>query len=437
MRDSDTIFALATPPGRSALAIFRISGTLAAVAVCRLTGRPLPSARRASVRYLVDSCGAPIDQAVVTYFAAPNSFTGEDLLELSVHGGRSVVASVTSALGAMPGLRSAEPGEFTRRAFRNGRIDLTQAEAIADLIDSETEFQRRQALRVLGGALGDRLRSWRADLIGLCARFEAFLDFSDEADVAEPDRLALLKSCALLIASMQSELASSSRTLALRNGFSVVIAGPPNAGKSSLFNHLCGDEAAIVTSVPGTTRDVIARTIDLDGAPVTLMDTAGLRVAQDEVESIGIARAERAAQAADLVLWLVPPGCVDLPIPGFGTPILRVFSKADLDIRSVDELAVSVYDPESLQKLRQALRERAIDTVGEGSEGGLIRERHKSGLLQATCAVEAMRSNIENQMIELAAEDGRTALHALGQLVGDATPDEILGEIFARFCIGK
>jgi tRNA modification GTPase len=437
MRDSDTIFALATPPGRSALAILRISGPRSGDALQVLTGRSAPEPRRASVRHLVDTAGAPIDEAVITYFPGPRSFTGENLAEITVHGGRSVIASLHATLGTMDGLRVAEPGEFTRRAFRNGRIDLTQAEAIADLIDSETEFQRRQALRVLGGALGDQLNAWRGKLVDISAQFESFLDFSDEADVADFDATRVISACDEMLDAMQLELVKSARTLALRNGFTVAIAGPPNAGKSSLFNLLCGDEAAIVTSIPGTTRDIISRVVDLDGVPVTFLDTAGLRLAQDEVEAIGVARAEEAARTADLVLWLTSADCVVEAAPDFGSPLLRVHSKSDLDAVSVEGMSISIYNPASVQELRTALAGFAADVVGDGTEGGLIRERHKCGVLDAVSAIQCMRSNVEQGVMELAAEDCRMALKALAGLVGEAAPDEILGEIFSRFCIGK
>lgn len=436
MSDQDTIFSLATPPGRSALAIFRISGSATAQALSDLTGRPLPDVRRASVRRLVDGHGEAIDSAVVTFFRGPKSYTGEDLAELSVHGGLSIISALSAALSRMHGVRVAEPGEFTRRAFLNGRIDLTQAEAIADLIDSETEFQRRQALRILGGSLGDRLKRWNHQLLEIAAGLESVLDFSDEADV-DLSMTPIGQKCADLVGELEAEVKKSDRSLALRDGFTVVLAGAPNAGKSSLFNELVGEDAAIVTRVPGTTRDLISRTLDMQGVPIKLVDTAGLRDAGDEVERLGVERATAAARDADLVVWVNAPDNWTSPPEELQRDILVLSSKSDILPSSGSNLAVSIHDQASLLNLRSKIVEIARKRVGDGSEGHLIRERHRVELLNAHGGLKALQAHLCNGRVELAAEECRTARDAIGKIVGHTTAEDVLGEIFARFCIGK
>ena len=436
MSDRDTIFALATPPGRSALAVLRVSGSLTIEVIASLTGTSLPPFRKASLRRLVNSRGEPIDDAIVTLFRGPNSFTGEDSAEFSVHGSRSVISALSSALSGMPGVRAAGPGEFTRRAFINGRLDLTQAEAIADLIDSETESQRRQALRVLGGSFGSKVREWNARLLEISAELEAVLDFSDEGDVDELVVGSIDAICVGVESEMRSELDRSAQTLALRDGFTVVLAGVPNAGKSSLFNQLAGEDAAIVTSVPGTTRDLISRTLEFEGMPIKLIDSAGLRVTDDQVEQAGVDRARSAASSADLVLWLSSPEHWALPPSELGDEVLVVSSKKDI-LPNLDYLSVSVYDTASVAAIRAEIAELARRRVGDGSQGQLIRDRHRLALVNALAALDRLRGQLCEGRIELAAEECRFARNEIGGIVGYSTPEDVLGEIFQRFCIGK
>jgi tRNA modification GTPase len=441
MPRSDTVFALATAPGRAALSVIRISGPAVTTVARILTRRETPPARVASLRALFDpATGEKIDQALVTLFSAPNSFTGEDSLELSIHGARSVVSALARCLSALPGVRPAEPGEFTRRAFLNGKLDLAQAEAIADLIDSETEFQRRQALRLLDGSLGRKAAHWRDLIVGVLAELESWLDFSDEGDVHSAAHADVLHACKTLEADLAAELASSGRAAVLRDGFTVVIAGPPNAGKSTLFNTLIGREAAIVTDVPGTTRDLLEARLDLCGAPVTLVDTAGLRCSDDPVERIGVERARSAARSANLVLHLVSAdteGQDDDLVTVGDFDCLKVWSKCDQSSAPAGMLAVSVAEPATIDRLCDEISRRALGQVGDGSEGELIRTRHVSAAMSCLESVKRARRNIECDLPELAAEECRAALKDLELLSGATTTEDILGEIFAKFCIGK
>lgn len=432
----DTIFALATPPGRSALAVIRISGSSAISGLEVLAGAKL-SPRRPSLRVIRDLSGQKIDEAIVTLFPGPKSFTGEDCVELSVHGGRSVVATLVKTLSGLPGFRSADPGEFTRRAFLNGRIDLTQAEAIVDLIDSETEFQRRQALRVMSGELRDLLQRWSDSVLEMSAEVEGTLDFSDEGDVDTLDIESLCSRAELLASELESELSKASRSLNLRDGFTVAIAGPPNAGKSTLFNQLVGEEAAIVASVPGTTRDIVARALDFDGVPVKLLDTAGLRETTEEVEAIGVDRALAACASADLIIELLPPDLPTHTVGVSGNEILRVFSMVDLRPAPAGEIGVSRHDPASIDRLRAEISRVAVRSVGDGSEGRLIRQRHVCALSIAASSLRACPDLLRKGYLELAAEELRSTREAFGSLIGVSGPEDVLGEIFGRFCIGK
>src|SRR5437868_13751551 len=300
--DRPTIFALSSGRPPAAIAVVRVSGPQARAALEALC--KLPEPRRAALRRLRDSSGAVLDEALVLWFPGPATETGEDMAELHLHGGRAVVAAVRDALRKLPGLRPAEAGEFTRRAFTNGRLDLTAVEGLADLVFAETEAQRAQAMRQYQGLLGERAESWRQRLIGALALIEARIDFSDEADVPEDLIGPALHAARQLVGEIEQTLADEHRGERLREGLVVAIAGPPNAGKSSLLNRLARREAAIVSPYPGTTRDVIEVHLDLEGYPVTLLDTAGLRESDDPVEQEGVRRAQARAAAADLVLWV-------------------------------------------------------------------------------------------------------------------------------------
>ena len=437
MAESDTIFALATPPGRSALAVFRISGPSSRSVLDLLTrGNPsLP--RLASLRSLHDPVsGAKLDDAVVTLFVAPSSYTGEDLLEISCHGGRGVISAVTAALARISGVRPATPGEFTRRAFLAGKFDLSQAEAIADLIDSETEFQRRQALRLLDGGLGRLAEGWRARLLEISAQLESALDFSDEGDVSSLDSATLLRDSSALRDEIAGQLALGQRSLKVLDGFTVVIAGPPNVGKSTLFNRIAGSDLAIVSEHAGTTRDLVRVNLDLDGIPVTLIDSAGIRDSDDPVEQIGIDRARSAASSADLVLALVSEGTPAEGVCGVQA-YLPVWSKADL-FRPPDEMiAVSENDSDSISSLLRHIRELALSSVGDGSLGLVTRQRHISAMSEAFQALNRFEDQLGLGNLELAAEECRLVNSRLGDLAGGFETEELLGSIFQRFCIGK
>src|SRR6266403_4872737 len=322
-----TIFALSSGRPPSAISIVRVSGPQAGAALTSLVGK-VPAPRMAARALLRDVNQQPIDDAVVLWFPAPASATGEDVAEFHVHGGRAVLAALFAALSAFENVRAAEPGEFTRRAFENGKLDLTEAEGLDDLIHADTDRQRRQALRQLNGVLGDRARDWRAQIIEASALIEAGIDFSDEGDVpAELIAPALAKITALL-AEIQEVLAAQGQSERLRDGLVVAIAGPPNVGKSTLINQLARREVAIVSPHAGTTRDIIEVHLDLDGYPVTVIDTAGIRETDDPVEQEGVRRARARAAEADLVLWLADAAAT--PVHNGGAPVWLVRNKIDL-----------------------------------------------------------------------------------------------------------
>jgi tRNA modification GTPase len=427
----DTIYATATARGRSGLAVLRISGPLALTAGQTLAGR-LPPFRTAGLRRLSWD-GELLDEALILTFASGSSFTGEDVVEFHVHGGPAVVSAVLRALGAQPGLRLAEPGEFTRRALENGVLDLAQVEGLADLIDAETEAQRRQAVRVLSGSVGQKVEGWRRDLIRAGALLEATIDFADEdvpVDVS-PEVLTLIDG---LMADLGREASGVAAAERIRDGFEVAIVGAPNAGKSTLLNQLAGREAAITSDIAGTTRDVIEVRMDIAGLPVTFLDTAGLRDTEDRLEQAGIDRALKRAQEADLRLFLND----GQPVPGL-TPVgedLVVIGKADTKY-AIDGLAVSGLTgagvPELISRIGEILQARV------GSAGALVRERHRLAVTVAIAALAESRAEVvrRDSRVELAAEHLRRAVIALDALIGRVDVDDLLGEIFASFCIGK
>lgn len=429
----DTIFATATARGKAGLAAIRISGPRA-WAAAEVLGPPLPPARTAALRRLATPAGEALDQAVILLFAAGASFTGEAMAELHLHGSPATVAAVLRTLGAMAGLRPAEPGEFTRRALENERLDLPQVEGLADLIEAETEAQRRQALRVLSGALGAKAEGWRAKLIRAAALLEASIDFADEdvpADVT-PEVLALLDA---LLGELRAEAEGAKAAERIRDGFEVAIVGAPNAGKSTLLNALAGREAAITSEVAGTTRDVIEVRMDLAGLPVTILDTAGLRETSDRVEVIGVERARARARAADLRIFLLGGEGASLglvPEPGD----IEVQGKADLGAPE-SGLGVSgrtgLGVAELVARITSALEPRAARAVTA------TRERHRQAILAAIGAMESAANEVRSGsgQAEIAAEELRAALRALDALVGRVDVEHLLDEIFAAFCIGK
>ena len=423
----DTIYALASARGKAGVAVLRLSGPAAHVAVRALSG-DLPAPRRASLRSL-RSDGVELDQALVLIFPEGESFTGEASAELHLHGSQAVVQAVMRALAVQPGLRLAEPGEFTRRALENGRLDLAQVEGLADLIDAETEAQRRQALRVLSGAIGRRADLWRSKLIRAAALIEATIDFADEdvpVDV-RPEVLTLVDS---VLDDLRREEAGASVAERIRDGFEVAIVGAPNAGKSTLLNALAGREAAITSEIAGTTRDVIEVRMDIDGLAVTLLDTAGLRETEDRIERIGIDRALERARAADLRVFL--DSGEDVPgIAPTGDDIV-IAGKADLTGQGV-----SGRTGQGLSELIDMIGHR-LQTRSAGA-GLVIRERHRLALVRAIGAMESARHEVEKgaERAELAAADLRVAIRALEALVGRVDVENLLDEIFASFCIGK
>ncbi len=425
----DTIFALATARGKAGVAIVRLSGPESHDAVRLLAGH-LPPPRRAALR-TVSFRGKKLDEALVLVFSEGESFTGEQSAELHLHGSIAVVAGVLRALGEVPGLRLAEPGEFTRRAFENGKLDLTQVEGLADLIDAETEAQRRQAERVLSGAIGQRAEQWRGALLRVAALLEATIDFSEE-DIP-PDLLTEVRNDVdELIVDLQREVAGYAAAERVRDGFEVAIVGRPNAGKSTLLNRLAGREAAITSAVAGTTRDVIEVRMDLGGLAVTLLDTAGLRDSADEVERIGVSRAVQRADRADLRIVLLdehgmPPEIT--PRPGD----IAITGKSDLTGRP----GISGLTGHGTEAL---LRE-IVDVLSERSRSaGLItRERHRVALERAVEQLLDASTELGSALPrnELAAHRVRGAILALDSLVGRIDVDAMLGEIFSSFCIGK
>jgi tRNA modification GTPase len=385
----------------------------------------------------------PIDDAVVLWFPSPASATGEDVAEFHVHGGRAVLAALFAALSAFENVRPAEPGEFTRRAFENGKLDLTEAEGLDDLIHADTDRQRRQALRQLKGLLGDRARNWRARIIEASALIEAGIDFSDEGDVpAELIAPALAKVKALLT-EIEEVLAGQGRSERLRDGLVVAIAGPPNVGKSTLMNQLARREVAIVSPHAGTTRDVIEVQLDLDGYPVTVIDTAGIRETDDPVEQEGVRRARSRAADADLVLWLTD--VLPVVIQHDGTaPVWMVRNKIDLeaDSRPLDEtpgqgaFQISASRGDGLPELIAALVGFAQNYFGSG-EGGLIGRTRQRQHLQETATSLRRCVHVIGQGEELAAEELRMAARSLGRLLGRVDVEDILDVIFREFCVGK
>ncbi len=427
------IFALATGAGRSAVAVMRLSGAGTAAVLGALAG-PLPAPRRASLR-LLRHAGVELDRALVLWFPAPGSYTGEDSAELHLHGGPAVIAAVADALAAL-GARPAEPGEFTRRAFLHGRMDLTAAEGIADLISAETEAQRRQALRQAEGGLAARHAGWAQRLTQLLARQEAFIEFEEEDLPGDLDSRVEADAAALR-AEIQAMLAEGDRGEKLREGLTIAILGAPNAGKSSLLNALVGREAAIVSARAGTTRDVVEVRMILAGVPVTLADTAGLREASDEIEAEGIRRALARAETADLRLLVfaadAPPDAATLAL--LGADALAVLNKADLPHAALPEaLAVSARTGAGLAALRQRLEAAAAARAGLADGAVLTRPRHRAALSEA---VEELARLPAAGLPELRAEALRRALRALGRLTGRVDVEQVLDVVFGEFCIGK
>jgi tRNA modification GTPase len=462
LRDQ-TIFALSSGRPPSAISIVRVSGPQAAAALTQFAGK-IPAPRMAARALLRGRDRQPIDDAVVLWFPGPASATGEDVAEFHVHGGRAVLAALFAALSDFDQVRAAEPGEFTRRAFENGKLDLTEAEGLDDLIHADTDRQRRQALRQLKGLLGDRARDWRAQVIEASALIEAGIDFSDEADVPAELIAPALKKISTLLGEIQQALTSQGHSERLREGLVVAIAGPPNVGKSTLMNQLARREVAIVSPHAGTTRDVIEVQLDLDGYPVTVIDTAGIRETDDPVEQEGVRRALARAAEADLVLWLVDARDeknLEKSLERDAAPAWVVRNKIDLDAVESDapglrldaadsghpaavsaqalhhaDFEISASRGDGIRELIAAMIAFAQDYFGAG-EGGLISRERQRKLLQETAASLQRSLSAIGEGEELAAEELRMAARSLGRLLGRVDVEDVLDVIFREFCIGK
>tara|TARA_R110000824_G_scaffold118960_14_gene271922 strand:- start:42315 stop:43556 length:1242 start_codon:yes stop_codon:yes gene_type:complete len=409
----------------------------------RLSGRACPAAREAALRVLSDpETGVALDRSLVLFFEGPKSFTGEDVAEFHVHGGRAVVAGVFSALAQFEGMRAAVAGEFTRRAFENGKLDLTEAEGLADLIDAETEGQRRQALRQMEGALGQLYEGWRGRLLRVLAYAEADIDFADE-DLPDDLVTRLGPEITALVSEIQSHLEDGRRGERLRDGVEVAIVGPPNVGKSSLLNRLAGRDAAIVSDEAGTTRDVLEVRLDLGGVPVTLADTAGLRDADGAVEKEGIRRGLARAESADLRLVMVAPDGKggwegDFALARSGD--LRICNKTDVGQAPVegDVMAISVLTGEGVEALVQSLEGKVSLLFGASEYPVITRARHREGLVECRACLARATSGLETGLDSaLVAEDLRLAMRALGRITGRVDVEDLLDVVFRDFCIGK
>ena len=479
----DTIYALSSGRPPAAIAVVRVSGARAGAALKALTGN-VPEPRKAVLAKVRGASGEVIDQALLLWFPAPHSETGEDVAELQLHGGRAVIAGVLSALARIEGLRPAEPGEFTRRAFENGKLDLTAVEGLADLVMAETEGQRRQAFRQMTGALGQRAESWRSQLIQALALVEARIDFSDEADVPQNLVAPALQIAGALEREITTTLADRGRGERLREGLVVAIAGPPNAGKSTLLNRIARRDAAIVSPYPGTTRDVIEVHLDLAGLPVTLLDTAGIRETDDPVEREGVMRARTRAASADLVLWVTEAGATALPdwpqAARLAPQTWLIRNKIDIGqgdrgrnelfeqnkdkneqklhptnfLKTMDNkklteknelkfnnnelvFELSALTGQGLDVLLAQLGRYAEGTLA-GSESALVtRDRHRRALEDTQAALRRALARDLPGNEDLLAEELRIAARALGRLTGRVDVEDVLDVIFRDFCIGK
>jgi tRNA modification GTPase len=443
---TDTIFALATAPGRAGIAVLRLSGPQAGASLERLAGKRPPPRRASLASFRDPESGEAIDDGLMLLFPAPHSVTGEEVAELQVHGSRAVVAALLAALAKLPGLRLAEPGEFTRRAFEQGKLDLTAVEGLADLIAAETASQRRQALRQLEGALGRLYESWRARLLRGLARLEAEIDFPEEGLPAEL-WAGVRAEAAALRHEIAAHLADGHRGERLRDGVAVAIVGPPNAGKSSLMNALARREVAITAAAAGTTRDVIEVALDLGGFPVLLADTAGLRDSGDAVEAEGVRRARARAEAADLRLIVVDASRPDeaASVAGLaGDGALVVANKIDLApqeggtwadrLGAGPALRLSVRTGAGMEELLARLAAEVARRFAPGTAPLITRARHRQALEDCAAALGRFATA---GLAELAAEDLRTATRALGRITGRVDVEDMLDIIFREFCIGK
>jgi tRNA modification GTPase len=437
-----TIFAVASGQGRSGIAVIRISGPDVASAFRSLCGK-VPERRKASLMAVRDPAdGSLLDKGICLFFPGPASFTGEDVGEFQLHGGRAVLAGVAAALTALPGVRPAVAGEFTRRAFVNGRLDLIEVEALGDVIAAGTRGQLELAQRLAGGDLSARVEAWRKELVSAMALIEASIDFSDEADVGGDADEPVRRRVGAVVRDIEGLLDDGRRGERLRDGVSVVIAGPPNAGKSTLLNVLARRDAAIVSPIAGTTRDVVEVLLDLGGVPVALADTAGLRElgeVGDAIEAIGVERARSRVAGADLVLWLEPVGQATEELRFRNDNVMRVGTKADMSEGPAPSgiLTVSAMTGSGMDELLGALTERVRGLAGADESVLISHERQRSALSGCAEELRELLGSGADEGVELQAERLRLAVRALERLSGRVDVEEVLGEIFSGFCIGK
>lgn len=443
MGDRSTIFALSSAPGRAAIAVVRVSGPRAGAVIDQMAP-PRPIDRMSGVRRIRHpESGETLDHGLIIWLSGPKTDTSEDIAEFHVHGGTAIVRSVLSAIGSLPGCRLAKPGEFTRRAFENGKIDLAQAEARADLVDAETEAQRRQALRQMSGALSSLYDGWRSQLIEASSLIEAAIDFSDELDVANVALDRAQELATNLRTVIARHLEDGNRGEILREGYRVVLAGAPNVGKSSLMNALARRDAAIVSEEAGTTRDVIEVRLDLEGLPIVISDTAGIRDAQGAVEREGVRRTLASARDAELVIWLCDATSSEAKPPpeiaSRGEGVLHVANKIDLlnGCRTTcNRLAISAKTGDGIDGLSSRLTELARERIGYAEAPPITQARYRENLSTCLESLDTFLSSARSE-IELRAEDLRCATHALGRITGRVDVEDLLGEVFSRFCIGK
>jgi tRNA modification GTPase len=439
----DTICALASGPLPSAIAVVRISGPAVYEIGALLLSGGLPPARRGTLTKLIDQAGSLVDEGIALFFPAPGSYTGEDTLELFLHGGPAVVGHALGALTAIDGVRLADPGEFTRRAFEAGKLNLTQAEGVADLIEAETLAQKGQALRQLSGGLSETYAGWRDELMGLLALVEVMIDFPDEGDVDAGAASPVRSRVADLIAEVEAALGDGGIGERIRDGFRIAIIGAPNAGKSTLLNRLAGREAAIVTSRPGTTRDVIEIRKVLGGQVVWIADTAGLRETEDEIEAEGIRRAKMTADDADLCILLIDASDTAAPPPLPYSPPkgIVVVNKADLAAPQstvAADFIVSAKDGAGVEALEAGLAARINSLAGSVEAPVITRARHREKLTRGLAALASARTAVDSQLgFELVAEDLRLAIREMQAIIGEIGVEDVLGAVFSRFCIGK
>jgi len=438
MQFPDTIFALSSGKPPSGVAVIRISGPGSQAALEAVAGN-VPAARKAVLATLRAPDGEAIDRGLAIFFPGPASFTGEDCAELHLHGGRAVVSAMLATLSGFDGVRPAEAGEFTRRAFLNGKMDLVEAEALADLVAAETDAQRRFALVGAGGSQSVLYAGWRKRILHARAMIEAELDFADEGDVPGSVAAAVWEDVRHLVGEIEAHLSGFRQAEIIREGYSVVIVGAPNAGKSSLLNALARRDVAIVTDEPGTTRDLVHVALDLGGLKVVVTDTAGIREATGKVEAIGIERALNSVKAADLVLLLedmAKPGGV--AVPATDAPVLRIGSKSDLvgEVAGSDyDIAVSVRSGAGVNDLLTMISQRAAGATD--AHGGIIPARARHVALLKDAARNLAAAGRRDRGLELRAEELRRAADSFGRIAGSIDVEDVLGVIFSEFCIGK